>query len=342
MKNNLFLFTGDDTFLLHAQMKSWEEAFKEKHGDMNLIVLDGSTMEVGEMIAQTETMPFLGEKRLIFIEGLPEAPKTRNVDKVTKKDEARDEELKKLADYLEKIPETSVVVFVQPAPDKRKSLYKKIVQLATVKEFIPLTGISLSQWVQNQAKVHGTSISSGEAEYLTSLAGQDLWRIDQELRKLSAYLEGQPIDRKSIDCLVIHTIEANVFHLTDALGVKDYRKAVQNLHRTMAAGENLRQTFYMIVRQFRLFLQVGGYLNHYPNTSPANIATSLKIHPFVAKNTMGQLKHFKLEELKSAYERLLDIDVALKTSGIRITTDDQDELAMAIERFILRFCATAK
>ncbi len=340
--DNLFLFTGDDTFRLHNQIKAWQDAFKEKHGDMNLVVLDGAEAGAGEMISQIEAMPFLGEKRLLFIEGLPDAPKTRNADKVTKKDEAREEELKKLADYLEKIPETSVVIFVQPHPDKRKSLYKKIVQLATVKEFEPLTGAALNQWVQNQAKIHKTSISAADAEYLVSLAGQNLWRIDQELQKLSAYLEGQAIDRKAIDRLVIPTIEANVFHLTDALGAKDHRQAIRDLHRTLAAGDSLRQTFYMIVRQFRLFLQVGGYLKNYPNTSPANIATSLKIHPFVAKNTMGQLKHFKTDELKDAYRRLLEIDVALKTSGIRITTDDQDELAMAIERFILRFCATAK
>lgn len=337
--NNLFLFTGAETFLLHGQIKFWKEAFKEKHGDMNLSVVDGKTIEIGDLISQIEAMPFLGDKRLIFIEGLPEAPKTRNVDKVTKKDEKRDEELKKMADYLEKIPETSVVIFVQSNPDKRKSLYKKIVQSATVKEFNQLTGIPLSKWVQNQVRKYNTSISPADAEYLISLTGQDLWRIDQEIQKLGAYLEGQPIDRKTIDRLVIPTIEANVFHLTDALGAKNHKKAIQNLHRSMSAGENLRQVFYMIVRQFRLFLQIGGYLKNYPNTSSANIATSLKIHPFVAKNTMGQLKHFKIDELKGAHKRLLDIDVALKTSGIRITIDDQDELALAIERFILRFCA---
>ena len=308
---------------------------------MNLITLDGSTAGVGEMISQIEAMPFLGDKRLIFIEGLPEAPKTRNADKVTKKDEKRDEELKKIADYLEKIPETSVVVFIQSNPDKRKSLYKKIVQSSTVKEFNQLTGVPLYKWVQNQAIKYSTSISSYDAEYLTSLTGQDLWRVDQELQKLGAYCEGKPIDRKCIDYLVIPTIEANVFHLTDALGTKNHKKAIQNLHRSMAAGENLRQVFYMIVRQFRLFLQIGGYLKNYPNTSSANIATSLKIHPFVAKNTMGQLRHFKIDELKGAHKRLLDIDVALKTSGIRITIDNQDELALAIERFILRFCANA-
>jgi len=338
--NNLFLFTGDETFLLHQQIKAWKGAFKEKHdGDINLITIDGSEAEIGEIIAQIEAAPFLGEKRLIFIENLPEAPKTRNTDKVSKKDEEREKDLKKLIDFLEKIPESSVVVFVQPNPDKRKSLYKKMVKLATVKEFNSLSGPTLNRWVQNQAKKHGASIDTSTTEYLASLTGQDLWRIDQELQKLAAYCQGKPIDRKCIDHLVVPTIEANIFHLTDALGTKDHRKAIYNLHRSMAAGENLRQTFYMIVRQFRLFLQVSGYLSNYPNTNPTNVATSLKIHPFVARNTISQLKHFDTPELKSAYARLLEIDVALKTSHIRITTEDQSELALAIERFILKFCA---
>lgn len=337
--NNLFLFTGTETFLLHEHVSMWKEAFKEKHGgDMNINVINGEDAELGEIVAQVEAAPFLADKRLIFIEGLPEAPKTKNVDKVTKKDEERDKQQQKLIDYLEKIPESSVVVFVQPNPDKRKSLYKKIVQHAEVKNFNPLSGPDLNIWIKNRIQKYKTTLDTNTADYLISLTGQDLWRVDQELKKLSSYCEGRPITKKDIDHLVVPTIEANVFHLTDALGAKDHRQAIRNLHRSMAAGENLRQTFYMIVRQFRLFLQVGGYLGNYPNTTSSNVASSLKIHPFVAKNTVNQLKHFNVQELKSAYERLLEIDVGLKTSKIRITVENQDELAMAIERFILRFC----
>lgn len=336
---NLFLFTGQETFLIHEQINTWKKAFEEKHGgDINLNTIDGRKAEIGEVIAQIETSPFLSEKRLIFIEGLPEAPKARNANKITKKDEKREEQFKKLVEYLEKIPESSVVVFVQFNPDKRKSLYKKIVQLANIKTFESLSGAVLNKWIQNRIKNYNASIDISSAEYLTSLTGQDLWRIDQELKKLASYTDGRSITKQDIDHLVVPTIEANVFHLTDALGSKNPRQAIKNLHRSMSAGENLRQVFYMIVRQFRLFLQVGGYLGNYPNTSPNNIATSLKLHPFVARNTMNQLKHFNVSELKKAYERLLEIDVGLKTSKIRITTEDQDELAMAIEKFILRFC----
>ena len=96
------------------------------------------------------------------------------------------------------------------------------------------------------------------------------------------------------------------------------------------------------MRQFRLLLQGCGYRNANPNTNPTAFAAALKLHPFVARNTMAQLKNFSECELKSAYVRLLNIDLDLKTSRIRVTTDNQDELALAIERFIVNFCSQAE
>jgi DNA polymerase-3 subunit delta len=338
--SNLYLFTGEETFLLNQQVSSWKEAFKKRfEGDLNLATIDGAATEESEIISQIETMPFLAEKRLIFIENLPEAAKASAKD-----DEKEDDEEKsskggqKILDYLNKIPESSVVVFVQPKPDKRKSLYKKLVQLGELKEFNPLTGAALNQWIRQQAAAYKVPIDPGTTGYLVEQVGENLWRLDHELQKLSSYTAGRPVTRDAIDDLVIPTLEANIFHLTDALGAKDHRKAIQNLHRVMAAGENLRQTFYMVVRQFRLLLQVAGYLSNYPNTNPQSLAASLKMHPFVARNTLGQVKRFNMPELKTAYRKLLDLDLAMKTSKIQTTTDNQDELALAIEKFILEFC----
>jgi len=335
---NLFLFTGEETYLLLQQINDWKDAFTKKHGDTNLEVLDGEEKPLNEIIAAAIAMPFLAEKRLIFIHNLPDAPKTRNPDEVTKKDEKKDEELKKFTESLDDIPDSSVVVFIQPNPDKRRSFYKSLIKKAEVKEFAPLSGEALVKWLKNEVKSKNASIDSDTAEYLISLTGQNLWRLAQEVAKLTSYNPDQPITNDVIDQIVVPTLEANIFHFTDALGAKDHKKAIQNLHRTMAAGENLRPVFYMIVRQFRLLLQASGYMSNNPNGNPMAFAATLKLHPFVARNTLGQLKHFKQAELKDAYERLLDIDIGLKTSKIRITTEDQDELALAIERFILKFC----
>lgn len=339
MAKNVFLFTGEETYLLHEQINSWKAAFTEKHGDINLAILDAEEMPLNEIMAAVNAIPFLGDKRLIFIHGLPDKPSTRKSEEPTKKDEKRDAELKKLEADLDDVPETSVAVFVQSHPDKRKSFYKKLVAKAEVKEFLPLSGQALVGWIQKRVQEKGARIDQQGAEYLVSLTGQDLWRLSHEIEKLVAYSPGEVIAKSVIDKLVVPTLEANVFHLTDALGVKDRQKAIQHLHRSLAAGENLRQVFYMIVRQFRLLLQGSGYRSANPKANSTGFAATLKLHPFVARNTLAQLKNFEQSELKGAYQRLLEIDLDLKTSRIRVTTDNQDELALAIERFIVNFCS---
>ncbi len=334
--NNLFLFTGQETFLLQEQLKRWKTAFVEKHGDINLEELDAAETPINEVMAAVNAMPFLGDKRLVFIHALPKAPSKRSSSSASKKGEKQDTLLKKMVEDLKDIPETSVVVFVQPHPDKRKSFYKQLIKLAEVKEFKPLTGYVLTQWIENQVRQGGASIASSEAEYLASLTAQNLWRLSTEIDKLIAYASGQPIDRTTIDHLVVPTVEANIFHLTDALGARDSKKAIHCLHRSMAAGEKLQPVFYMIIRQFRLLLQGVAFLKS-ANPSQAAFAARLKLHPFVAKNTLAQAKRFSFEELKLAYQQLLNIDEGLKTSRIKILADDQDELALALEQFILSF-----
>ncbi len=336
--DNVFLFTGKESYLISQQIKSWKEAFILKHGDMNLLTIDGRTASVGEIISDIIAAPFLADKRLIFIENLPEVPKTRKADQITEKDEKRDESLNKLIEAISGIPETSIVVFTQGNPDKRRSFYKKLIKLAVIKEFNPMQGGQLIEWIKEATKKAGASINSSAADHLISLTGTDLWRMSQEVNKLSTFTDGNPIVVETIDNLVVPNMEANIFHLTDAIGAKNHKKAIQNLHRSMSAGDDLHQVFYMIVRQFRLFLQVGSYVETNPGITSVNIASSLKLHPFVAKNTLGQVRRFKMAELKKAHEKLLQIDLKLKTSKIRTTKGNQEELALAIERFIIGLC----
>lgn len=335
--NHLFLFTGAETFLIHEQIQAWKQAFLEKHGDINLIQLDGEKAEVGELIAQMEALPFLGEKRLIFIEGLPAAPKSPTA-RMTKKDEAAAQKEEALIKVLDSIPETSVVVFIQPAPDKRKKLYKKFVQKAQVKTFDKLEGADLNHWVQNQAQKYKARLDASVAHHLISLTGSDLWRLEQEIKKLALYAEEENITRAMIDELVTPHVEANIFHFTDALSTRSAKQAMSHLHRSIEAGESLNQLFYMIIRQFRLFLQADDYLKKNPSGNASGVASMLKIHPFVARNITRQVKGFRSHELKAAYLHLLSLDEALKTSKIRLTADDQTQLALAIEQFILEFC----
>ena len=56
---NLFLFTGEETYLLKQQIDSWKDAFIAKHGDINLAILEGQEMPLNEIMAAIEAIPFL-------------------------------------------------------------------------------------------------------------------------------------------------------------------------------------------------------------------------------------------------------------------------------------------
>lgn len=340
MNSNLFFFTGEETYLLQQKVNSWKQAFLEKHGELNLGFIDGEKASASQIIMEIETVPFLGEKRLIFIENLPAAPKAAAKEDDEKDDEAEEDDLqtKKFVQAIENLPETSVVVFIQPHPDKRKNLYKALIRLAKVEEFEPLDEQALNKWVCKETSRIGGTIDPAVADYFISMVNQNCWRLAQEIQKLACFKPDQSISQTDIDHVVTPTPEANIFHFTDALATRDHRKAIRQLHKTMAAGDNLRQLFYMIVRQFRLLLKVKSYKMQYPICTPASVSGSLGLHPFVARNVLSQISHFKMNELKQIYAHLLEIDTDLKSSQIRITSDDQDELALAIEQFILRFC----
>jgi len=71
MANNLFLFTGEETYLLHGQINGWKKAFIEKHGDINLAILDAEEMPLNEIMAAILAIPFLINS-LFFLCGLRE------------------------------------------------------------------------------------------------------------------------------------------------------------------------------------------------------------------------------------------------------------------------------
>ena len=67
---SLLLFTGENTFALAEELRRWKSAFLAKHGEANLLTLEGRTLDWGALRSEVQTAPFLGEKRLILIEGI--------------------------------------------------------------------------------------------------------------------------------------------------------------------------------------------------------------------------------------------------------------------------------
>lgn len=305
-----YIFQGDDVF-------SCEEALvelKAKMGDptlvdLNVNYLDGRTVNMGELAHYCDTIPFMAERRLVVVRGLLERLSQKSL---SEQDAAF---LSRLVDYLPDLPETTRLVFVETSEVPRRHPVMTLAQRSEagfIKTFALPKGRELEQWIRKRVDSAGGSISPGAVNELSTYVGSDLYQLDQEIAKLVAYTGGErAINEKDVQLLTPHVREGNIFEMVDALGCQDGRTAGQIYHQLLDMGEHPLMLLSMIVRQFRLMIQIKELAPQL--LTPEAIASELGQNPYPVKKILQQSRHFTMSHLRAVYQRLLETDVAIKT-----------------------------
>ena len=314
-----YIFHGADEFTRAETLAD----FKRRLGppdtvDLNTTILDGGTLTLAKLRHACETIPFLAEKRLVIVEGLL----TRLAPRKDRELSASQRELlTALADYLPRLPETTRLVFIEDKPLPARHSMLQLVQREErgyVKRFDPPDAKALPRWIEKRVRKYGGAIEPQATRQLAAVVGTDLRLLDQEIAKLVTYTQsptgGQAITIADIEAVVPYAQAAVVFDLVDALGRRDGRTAAQTLHRLLDAGEHPLGLLAMIVRQFRLLIQVKELKAE--RATPHDIAKTLRLHPFPARKLHTQATHFTAAQLEAVYRHLLDTDIAIKTGKI--------------------------
>lgn len=324
-KKNVYLFFGEDTYSSTKKAKFWRNAFEKKHGgDINIAILEGKKLTSSVLESDMQSTPFLAEKRLIIVEDFLNRG-------------AKDEQ-KKVAEILEKdLPDFCVIVFVEnKVPDKRSSLYKKLNKVGHSEEFKLLIGSALTGWIQKTATAKGLYLSASLDDYLGKLAGSDLWNLNNEIDKLKTYSQTNQVTKEVIDALVHPNLNASIFKFTDSLAQKNAKGSIDTMHILLESGEEIVKIIFMIVRHFRILIQVKDLMIR-GNRKP-EIISKLKQHPFAIAQMMQQSPNFSQEKLCEIYSSLLQIDIDMKSGKIKMLANDKKEMFLAIEKFIMNVC----
>ncbi len=290
-------------------------------GDLNTTWFDGRKVSFGELQHACDAMPFLTDKRLVIVEGLLARfdPRHAASDDDTGNDaEANPDFAKALRDYLPRLPETARLVFIETKSlAKNNSILKFALavgdeKIAFVKEFAAPAEKDLPRWILTRVKSKGGEIEPLAVTELAMHVGADLRLFDTEIEKLLIYRRNEIIRVSDVRALVNSVRESDVFGLVDAIGRRETALALKLLHEQLAQGENAIYLLSMIVRQFRLLLQMRDLATRGKTVDMA--AEQIRLHPFVAKKTWGQAANFTVPQLEAIYRRLLDADLAMKTS----------------------------
>ncbi len=296
----LILLYGEDTFRSQQKLKEIIEQYQTKHKTgLNLVRFQEKELDFDKLKEKIEAVSMFDEKKLIILENaLKNRGFQEEFSKYIKKNKLKDNQ--------------DVIVVIHQIGKLASPAFKR--QTSMFEEFSPLKGAELFSWLKKQAAKDKAIINQEAIKKLVAYVGDDLWQLNNELNKLISYKAGQSINEQDIDLLVRAKLDTNIFKTLDALAQRDKKTALRLLHEHLEQGENDIYLFSMFVYQVRGLLKLRDLIEK--GTPFYNLARKSGLHPFVVKKSSQQLRNFTLDQLKKIYQRLLEIEVALKRGRI--------------------------
>jgi len=323
----IHIFHGEDAF-------SRAEALAGLKGSLGLpeaLAPNTSSFEAeratpAEVILACSALPFLGEHRLVVVEGALSALEPLGGGRRGSATSARGPRRAQgkgwlvLAEAAPRFPPTTSLVLLDGKVGRNNPLFKALSPLAQAREFAPLRGPDVQRWAQERAARRGAYLEPAAARLLAELLGSNLWNLSSEIDKLAAYAGGpagrSPITEADVSTLTSQAREASVFALVDALVEGRRAAALGLLHRALSEGANAQYVLTMVARQLRRLVQAKELLQ--AGTGPQEVGRALGIAPdFVLRKALDQARTTSFPRLEELYRLTLEADVATKTGRLR-------------------------
>ncbi len=317
----VFLY-GADAFRSRRLLQETIARFRQEidPDSHSFSVIDGASASLTEINEKINTGSLFTRKRLVVIENIFKNKKagifSGLLEYLGKLNDSRDTTVV----FWDENLETSGKAMNAEA----KKLFSFLGRLPFAQEFKLLDNRQLLQFVKQEAASHGKNIGAAAAGEIIAAAGQDLWQISREVRKLAFASQEKSIESSLVKEMVKGQFSEDIFALTDAISAKDKTLAARLLAEQYAAGASDEYLLTMLSRQFRILLQIKTALEN--GLDQNALSRELKLHPFVAKKGIWQAKNFSLEALKKILDRLIELDCLNKTG----TRDIGAELALII------------
>lgn len=273
--------------------------------DFNVSRVSAAGGSLNDALAFAAQLPMISERRVVIV-----------TDFETISDE---QQLERLKDYLRRPVESTVLVFVSPGLDKRRTIAVMLGKTCEVVRFDPLDERDgAPRWVADYVSRQGAMMDRAAAAYLVGTVGTDLRRLSNEADKLVSYIGGRGrITRTEIEEAVRHSREHSNFELTDAVLDGDRRRALVVLDRIFAnPSENPGTLAIMILgaigATYRKMLASKELMRQ--NAPNDEVARAVGMSPFLVTKLNERVRRVEMERIVRGMARIADADIALKSS----------------------------
>lgn len=302
-KDCIILFAGEEEFLKEQELSRIKtELFKRDEVNLNYDLFYGREADGEKIVECVRTRPLLSSRRLVVI---------KDIEQLS----SFNKEL--LLDYCSNPSQfTLLILETHQKSTKRDKFLTSISQYARVIFFKPLYKEKISPWIRQRLKAEGKRISNDALELLKENAPEGLGQMVRLLENIVIYAK----DRDEITSLDIEKsiggdFNANTFEFTDALGEKNFPRAIGILTTLFKEGKETLQILGMILWHLRRIDEAKRMIES--GKTKGDLGRAMKINPYFLENFIRQLDCFSAEDLRVAFRILLEADSNIKSGRIK-------------------------
>ncbi|MBO4290321.1 MAG: DNA polymerase III subunit delta [Lachnospiraceae bacterium] len=291
----IYLLYGEERYLKKQYTQRLREALTTGD-DMNTHFYEGKDVPVGEIIDLAETMPFLAERRVIFLSdtGLFKSGG------------------EKLAEYLTNANETTYFVFTESEIDKRSKLFKVVSSKGCAVDFAVQDENTLKKWIAGILAKEGKKITESTVLCFLSKTGTDMENIQMELEKLISYcMDRDVVTSEDVETICTTRLNDRIFDMVEAVAKKQTDRALALYYDLLALKVSPIQILAMIARQYNHLLQTKELKKR--GFADRDIASKIGVPPFAVGKYVAQASRYKSAELRRFLEQCVQADSDVKT-----------------------------
>lgn len=327
----IIFFYGENSFKIDQKIQELQAKFIREvdSSGNNIFKFSGEKINLEEIYSQIGSGSLFCKKKMIIIVDLIKN-KQKNI-------------LKNIHEYIEKNKiekSDDIFIFIEKniktkgakgllkiAGEKEvilnkeeKEFYNFLIKQKFSQEFKNFNQTELINFIKEEFNNYGLKIDNREVQLILALSGSETWNLYTEIKKIAHFkLSQKPnnkISSQDIEKMGSGIFTENIFNFTDAISAKNIKLSLEILEEQYLAGSEPSYIVLMLLRQFKILLQIRELLNL--NFNSQKILASLKLHPFIVNKGINQAKNFEISKIKKIINELTKIEKINRQGQINI------------------------
>ena len=304
----VYLLMGEEEYFIDKITNLFiQNILSDVEKEFNLNVLYGKDTSVDQIVSICKKYPLMSPYQIVLIKEAQDLSKS----------------IDRLLDYIKNPLRSTILIlnFKHKSFDKRKALYKEILNKGKIFESKRLYDNQVQNWISEKFSNSGFNIDRKSIILINEHLGNNLSKIDNEIIKLMTIKkDDKNIISDDIEMYIGISKEFNNFELRKAIGEKKYVKALQ-IVQYFSENPNSNPLVVTISTIFDFFNKL---LIFHSNSSVNNkkMSVLLGVNPYFLNEYDIASKNYNLKSVVKIVSLIRDYDMFSKGVGVKKVNSD--------------------